>query len=307
MLTCAHCNCKFEGSSSQARHVKYEKTAVYCSGACRAAAMQSKFRVSPPNRVCMACGKEFFSKTAKKYCNFTCYSKSVEMAKLLENNRKELEKRRGRGINVSCMECGKIFYQKKAAKGRAAKKFCNRACYRAYMSARFDRHIANPESLALPQCYDEFLDQELLRCPFDECDWVGKNLSMHVNMAHGIKQRDFKKAAGFNLCTGIVSKDLAENMRRRNNKERLPGSREALVLARTALKNKKEIYISLERVEHLAKTRAISGPGPARICVYCGIEFTQTTKYGRTLYCSKKCRDSLYCVRRSSKSREVKA
>lgn len=234
-----------------------------------------------------------------------CFLKSKQLAALLKNNRDKSSVNTGAGNNrtahvkcgkdVNCPECGNSFYQKRAAKGRIAKKFCCRSCYRAYMAKRFDRYIANPQSLALPQCYDEFLNQYELHCPFEGCDWVGKKLAMHVNISHGVKQKDFKKAAGFNLSTGVISKDFAEDLKRRNDKAKLPADyTKPLQLAHIALKNRKEIYQSLEGFEHRKKTRAISGFGPERNCASCGGTFLQTTRYGRTLYCSKKCRDDFY-------------
>jgi predicted nucleic acid-binding Zn ribbon protein len=306
LLICGHCSCKFEGSASQVKHVKYEKSVAYCSDTCRRCAMQNKFRTQIPNRgPCKTCGKEFVSRTAKIYCCMDCYLKSKQFAAMLKSNRDTVSgnieaianraAHRKRGKDVNCPECGNSFYQKRAAKGRIAQKFCCRSCYRAYMAKRFDRYIASPQSLALPQCYDEFLNQHELHCPFEGCDWVGKKLSMHVNIAHGVKQKDFKKAAGFNLSTGVVSKDLAEKFRRRNDKAKLPADyTKPLQLAHIALKNRKETYRSLEALEHQKKAIALSGIGPERNCASCGEAFLQTTRYGRALYCSKKCRDDFY-------------
>ena len=57
------------------------------------------------------------------------------------------------------------------------KKFCSKDCRRLHYAERFDRWVANPETLALPQCYDEFLMQEELPCLIDGCEWKGKHLA----------------------------------------------------------------------------------------------------------------------------------
>ena len=49
-LVCGHCECKFVGSDSQARKVKYEACIVYCSSTCRHAMMRKKFSTPAPNR-----------------------------------------------------------------------------------------------------------------------------------------------------------------------------------------------------------------------------------------------------------------
>ena len=59
-LVCGHCECKFVGSDSQARKVKYEACIVYCSSTCRHAMMRKKFSTPAPNRgPCKHCKKEF--------------------------------------------------------------------------------------------------------------------------------------------------------------------------------------------------------------------------------------------------------
>jgi hypothetical protein len=164
------------------------------------------------------------------------------------------------------------------------------------MTKRFDRFIANPQGMALPQCYDEFLDKTELSCPFDNCNWVGKHLSLHVNQTHGVNALNFKRAMGFNLSTGVISKDLAEDLRKRD----LVGV--AMQQYDTPLeKAKNKIsnivkYVSLESIEHQKKSRFVlmSEVGCLRVCIGCGVEFNQSSIFGKALYCSKRCRADTY-------------
>jgi len=222
-LTCGHCSAVFIGSDSQARKVKYEQRTVYCSDTCMHAAIGAKLRKPIPNQgPCGTCGQEFFSRTSKQFCNIKCYTKSNLFTEMLEKSREKsmspesIEKRAAaarKGENVQCIECGEEFYQKREGNSRPAKKYCNTICYRSYMAKRFDRWIANPQVMALPQCYDEFLDREDLDCIVDGCNWRGKHLSLHINNTHGIEAKQFKRAAGFNLNSGLVSKDLSQVLR----------------------------------------------------------------------------------------------
>lgn len=213
-----------------------------------------------------------------------------------------------RGQDVDCLECGQSFYQKPACKTARAKKFCCRVCYRSYAAKRFDRYVANPESMALPQCYDEFLDRDELRCLIEGCDWHGLHLSIHMNQTHGIRADELKRAAGFNLGTGVVARPLAERLQARS----LRGvgvlrDLDAWMLGQAVLQQKGYIrYKSLEGREHQYKARALlSGPGPERQCKGCGKVFQQTSVFGRTLYCTFQCRDYHYAqVRREERNHD---
>ena len=302
-LSCGHCCAVFVGSNSQARKVKYEKKTVYCSKICRVAALRKKFSV-PEKQYgpCPTCGEKFFSKRKKVFCTLGCYTKSPQFLKMLEVNRKafknmpkekrlQIAKRRRTGKYVQCLECKTEIYSKPSR----PKKFCTKTCYRAYLAKRFDRWMANPEGLSLPQCYDEFLDSQELPCLVEGCDWEGKHLSLHANLAHGIQADELKRAAGFNLSTGVISRPLAEKLSLREkigiavNNEPPPES------ARIAVSKTKR-YCSLEAKEHQAKTRALLSlePGPKRICRQCKKTFQQTTKFGKTKYCSLDCRNKFY-------------
>ncbi len=167
---------------------------------------------------CAHCGKDFRSREERRYCSVRCYVTSPEAkARFTEAGKKAQAERLGRPVGVmtewTCLHCGdKRLVNREKDKG---KRFCRQTCYRAYMAERFDRYIANPETIALPQCYDDFLDREELPCLVEGCTWVGKHLSSHANLAHGIPADQFKKMAGFNKTTGLVSKDVSEVMSRR--------------------------------------------------------------------------------------------
>ena len=311
-LVCGHCSSVFIGSDSQAWKVKYEKGIVYCSKICRAAAMKNKLSKPIPSNICQHCNKEFFSRTSKQFCGMSCYTKSEKMKTHIDVMQKKSkgfgimsdetrqiisDKNKARAelsrVTVSCLDCGKEINKIKSKK----KKFCDIGCYRSYATKRFDRFIANPQGMALPQCYDEFLDKTELSCPFDDCNWVGKHLSIHVNQAHGVNALDFKRALGFNLSTGVISKDLAEKLRKRE----LVGisvTRDDtdLKTAQNKIRNGIVRYFSLERIEHMKKARIIlaNEVGCLRICVGCGVEFNQSSIFGRTLYCSRTCRNEIY-------------
>jgi len=324
-LECGHCAAKFKGSDSQARKVKYEKRVVYCSGACRTAATSQKAREQAVREgkklrkgvlagPCKTCGKMFESRIDKMFCSLDCYTKSEQFKNMVAENLKkagssESIQRRAQaaklGQDVPCLECGTEFYRKRPSKGRPARKFCDTGCYRTYLAKRFDRWVANPEGMALPQCYDEFLDQEELACVVDGCDWKGQHLTLHMNQAHGVRADDFKRAAGFNLSTGVIAKPLAEALRGREviGVAARPNGM-ALELAHAAIAANPIRYRSLEGREHAKKTRAMLGLGPRRACAGCGKMFQQSTPMGRALYCSRECRDNAYAKKRQASAKQ---
>ena len=216
-----------------------------------------KGKRGPLRGPCQNCGEMYRSYGAKKYCSMKCYMTDPEVKRRLTSQiKKAQEELLGREVGTSvewtCIQCGakketSLYSEKK-------KKYCNSVCYRAYMAARFDRFVANPETVALPQCYDEFLDREELPCLVEGCDWIGKHLGCHVNFAHGITASQLKEMAGFNRTTGLISKDLAQIMSDRPqghlaippvNYEKVPSS--------------SKVSIRLEGKEHLVKAYAIHG------------------------------------------------
>ena len=333
-LECGHCGCKFKGSDSQAWKVKYERRTTYCSDVCRKAASSQKAREQamregkkPRKGVlagpCKTCGKMFESRIDKMFCSMDCYTKSDQFKEMLAENRKkiipeapelsaamraQIAEKLKKGQDVPCLECGTEFYQKRPSKGKPARKFCSTTCYRSYLAKRFDRWIANPEGLALPQCYDEFLDREELACVVEGCDWHGQWLTLHMNQAHGVRAEEFKRAAGFNLSTGVIAKPLAQALCQRANVGvalNQDGTALDLALAVLASGQKTNIrYRSLEGREHAKKARAMWGPGPMRQCEGCGKVFQQSTPAGRALYCSPDCRDAHYAEERRSKAKQ---
>jgi hypothetical protein len=320
-LVCGHCSCVFKGSDSQARKVKYERLTVYCSAACRFAAQRNRQCKPIPNRgPCPTCGETFFSRTAKVFCTLDCYVKSDRFREVSSAAREKYNSPEARaklaatnrnGEFIPCLECGAEIYRKKSqAPGQSTrvKKFCSRVCYRSYLAKRFDRWVANPQGMALPQCYDEFLDQEELPCIVEGCDWRGVHLTTHANQAHGIQADDFKRAAGFNLTTGVVARPLAEILQQRPLRgvaarvEDLPIPAWELGRAVQASGNYVR-YRSAECVEHAQKARALAGKGPTRTCAGCGVVFTQSTPYGRAMYCTPECRDAIYAEQRRMKAK----
>jgi hypothetical protein len=212
--------------------------------------------------LCKSCGKEFKSMVSgKKYCNMDCYMADPETKRrLLSMSKKGIKKRcENLGItdfgkeDVSCAYCGEIITVVKSRKKRARRFFCSQLHYRKYLSDRFDRWIASPQTVALPQNYDEFMAQEKLPCPIDGCDWEGEFLSAHVQMEHGVRARKFKKMTGFNLTTGLVTAELSEKMSAsavfRGSDNLQPGP--------PMSQEGRSKYRSLEGVEHYRKAREI--------------------------------------------------
>lgn len=311
-LTCAHCGCEFQGTYKQKQSAKSEGTSPLCSKACRLAYLAKKFATPIPMRgPCQHCGKMFASRRNAEFCNISCYTSSKRFIDVMESARKKalsLESREKlalalrTGGMVPCLNCQTEFYRKKSlSSGIRRRLFCSHPCYRAYLAARYDRWIANPQTMSLPQAYDEFLDRHELNCLVEGCDWRGVHLSNHVNIAHGITAREFKRAAGFNLSTGLVGSEMA---RRLSERAKVGVAAVGWNLDEAARRLSKETqaapdfirYQSLEGAEHRAKaglfTRLLAGP--TRKCAGCGEDFTQSTPMGRSKYCSVPCRSRAY-------------
>ena len=320
-LKCGHCQSTFQGVDWQARKVKYEQRIVYCSDTCSKAASSNraqeqairegkKPRKGVLSGPCKTCGKKFESRIDKMFCSMDCYIKSDQFREMQSKYwapsaevKAKISEQLKKGKDVPCIECGTEFYQKQPSKGKPARKFCGTPCYRTYLSKRFDRWVANPEGMALPQCYDEFLDREELACVVDGCDWHGQHLTLHMNQAHGIVADEFKRAAGFNLGTGVIAKPLAEALRERIAVGVAAGMDDnarvaALALSQKSLAGNYIRYKSLEGREHAKKSRSMLGPGPQRICAGCSTVFQQSTPMGKALYCSRDCRDNAYAEQR---------
>jgi hypothetical protein len=326
-LWCAHCGAHFVGTKKQAQHIKYSGMRAFCSPFCRVAARTKGGIPREHNHgPCPTCGEMFFSRVAKTYCSMACYTRSIQYQEMLRCNREAIGNRRrcsgdpGREKNegggrtrsgemVACLECGGEYFRKPK---RKKQKFCSTVCYRSYMAKRYDRWVANPEAMQLPQCYDEFLDRAELGCLVDGCGWSGQHLSAHMNMAHGVPAKEFKRAVGFNVTTGVVARPLAEAMSQRrkdffSNDERRTKARLCLLGSMgkdSAGVSEVSQYRSLEAREHGHKGRSMAGDGPRRVCQGCGAEFQQSTAFGRARYCSPGCRDDHYAHRRHEATRD---
>jgi len=228
---------------------------------------------------CPTCGNQFFSKRPKIYCSMKCYLASPRLKESLKLNNIKANKK----IKTTCIECGKESLEK-PSRGKE-KMFCNQVCYRKYYAKRFDKWIASPEEIALPQNYDEFLTLEELPCLVKGCGWRGHSLSFHMNMSHGVKARDFKRAAGFNYSSGIISLTLKETLLNR------PNDNGNNLLVGTGWNGGRTS--SLEAKEHAIKSRTMilaERNGPPRVCKGCGKTFNQSTVFGKMCWCSVECR-----------------
>lgn len=275
---------------------------------------------------CAHCRVPFRSFTAKAYCSLTCYVSSGARAEICRRNlahavatgRAPARSRK----SVTCAHCGD---EREVTPSRIGRywNFCNRVCQRAFYNARFDAFIANPESIALPQNFDEFLDRTELHCPVAGCDWVGKSLSFHARLVHGIPVDRFKMMLGFNLSTGLVSKDLASVLSDRNRSFSDEHKEAAMEALRGAPRGEPRIYTSAEGIEHRRKSNALnprsrpctdetrakisatkrlrSGPVPAAACKACGGIFQP--KRRRVVCCSRRCTGRLSGIARDAKRR----
>lgn len=314
-LQCSHCGSVFPGTYKQRWNQQKGLSSPYCSPACRLAASSQRstaqalkegktLRKGVLAGPCKKCGAMYQSRIDKSFCSIDCYVTSDQFRAMQSQHwslsadvRAKIAASNRTGSMVPCLECGEEFYRKK---GQAnTRKFCGKTCYRSYMAKRFDRWMANPENMALPQCYDEFLDSQSLRCVVDGCTWEGAHLTIHINQAHGLPSAEFKRATGFNLGTGVISRPLAESLQSRPLRgvaanyygDPIP----AALAARRASPSR---YVSLESREHQKKARVLMGPGPSRACRCCGGTFNQSSPAGRTLYCSVRCRTAHYAKAR---------
>ena len=251
---------------------------------------------------CPTCGNYFESVRKKTYCNLVCWNHSEENSKKLEILRmKKLAPR----VLINCLECGKDLPLPPAkAKKR---KFCGSECYRLFFAKRFDRWIASPQKIALPQSYDEFLTMEELPCLVEGCDWKGHNLTLHVNRCHGIPSSKFKFQVGFNQTTPVISGTLLHTMQTMDHEKAL-----------LSLKTWKEttqlqdpprtwnLPLALEGREHHTKGRILainSNKIRIQICKKCGETF-ELLPYDSKKYCSAKCKKQIIEERRKIRKRK---
>lgn len=306
-LECAHCHCEFLASRGQ-RHRGRDRH--YCSRICQDAGIGQLRRKPPPyTGICVRCGTPFGSRYPKKYCSIKCYVGSVEFKNMQranagKGNAAYVLKVTGKPpqplATVTCLNCGATWTERPSRKSR----FCGHICYRQYMAGRFDRWVANPQAISLPQAFDEFLCQEELPCLIAGCDWKGRHLGAHVNLRHGIEADDFKRAAGFNLGSGLVTPDVAKALGERPHIQGGPVVNGLRFVKGHA--NAIQGYRSLESREHAAKTRALmqeTTEMPPRICRECAIEYRPDPLGYNSKFCSLPCRTEWY--RKKNKLRDV--
>jgi hypothetical protein len=243
---------------------------------------------------CEHCKAAFFSAKPKKFCSMNCYIASDHMRDLMREKREKSWAKMGvvpgLRIEVQCLNCGekREFFPSFAKNGgnphrNTPRRFCNRMCYRLFMAKRFDRWFATPETIALPQGYDEFLTKNELPCLVDGCTWVGKNLSTHMNYTHGVPAHEFKRLAGFNHKTGVVSATCRAKLGRKGS-----GKPELFKLAKKAPIGAPRMQLRNEGREHLHKSRLLfkeSGvprvyaprTKTERVCQSCGFRWLSSS------------------------------
>ena len=245
---------------------------------------------------CPTCGGYFKSRRKKKYCCVKCFTSSQECKdRLIARNKSRAFPPK------ACASCGvEILGWKK-------RKFCSTPCYRKFMAERFDRWIASPQEIALPQCFDEFLSQPVLQCLVKGCDWSGTHLGNHINLCHGISAEEFKRIAGFNKSSGLVTPAVAKLLsdiqtalsadRTSNGWIPFGGDPMAVSEAGRLKKSSNKSPPSLESKEHKMKAIAVAyaefDPQLARRlpCRTCNAEVIQPA-IGRKWYCSSTCRNA---------------
>lgn len=304
-LKCANCGVTFWATYPQARYIAQDKNRkAYCSRICRTAGQSrsAKERALREGKrlykgvlagPCPVCGKMFESHNDKVFCSLACYHQSPQFKKLLPTMKMTLDRyreannaMRSKRARIKCAACGQIFKRR-----HSRQRFCSRVCHRKFRADLFDAWVANPQDITMPQCYDEYMLQDELPCLVDGCHWKGKNLSAHLNMAHGVYAEDFKRAAGFNLSTGLITADLFKQLSDRQltgialGDQRSPPDNEGAITD----------YHSREGREHLQKARMVAEATrtkPVQICIVCDRLFEQSFALGaRKKYCTTACKD----------------
>jgi hypothetical protein len=326
VFECSMCGDAFESRDRNQLASARKGHRVFCTVKCRTRHVnrqrESRYECGP----CPTCGNMFRTRSPdRKFCTLDCYTQSPGLLERLAaaNALKAKE--------WKCHLCGKDVPRRKT-------KFCNDFCRREFFASRFDRFIANPEELALPQNYDEFLNRDELPCLIEGCSWVGVGLSQHVNWIHGIPPDKFKELAGFNATTALMG--LAGRKKRSEIMHELiakgvivPGRADVLATAKPSRHTNR-----LEGREHYAKAMANGGASlrdaavaaaartpearkrvSARmkawyakaktielVCQECENPF-ETKEYNRdrSRHCSVKCSNAFY--RRRRKQREAEA
>lgn len=281
---CGWCDKEFQSDSRSQLVATRRKNAVYCSAECK----QKRNYAQPGahSGVCRNCKTTFRSKTKNKlYCSLKCYIESPEAVERLKQRNEAAAEARPK-----CLQCGE--------KTKTNRKYCSNLCRRRFFDERFDRFIASPESLALPQNYDEFLCKDELPCIIEGCDWVGHRLGFHCNIVHGIDVKKLRELAGFNKKTGIVSASESQRLSEQGRALFEEGKTgiaflEMLEEVKAGERSlpKPKPSVSLEAKEHRRKSAAVRLCSiVTKTCSQCGAEYQSTSMAHSRLFCSVKCR-----------------
>ncbi len=286
---CGQCGLAFKSDSRGKATAISAGRLVFCSEACARLRSNEQQNLRPGRHLCgpcRTCGKMFRSKSKGRiFCSLPCYIGSEELLTRLRQNNESKKKPR------ICLNCG--------GDTKKARKFCGDRCRRAWFAERFDRFIANPETVALPQGYDEFLSQTMLPCIIGDCDWTGERLALHCNLVHGVTAKQLKELAGFNRTTALAT------MRVREQQSRIATALQAAGL--TGLSFPAGKYTGpthkptprLESIEHSRKSASVlanSPSGKVRPCDECGADVLQNV-IGWKKYCNLLCRAKNYAKR----------
>lgn len=322
VFSCAVCETAFESRDRNQLARSRKGMNVFCGEGCRDINEARMQRIRPGIHKCgpcPTCGIEFNSKTkGKRFCSIECYTSSEEMlSRLAEHNANKAK-------DWKCHHCGNDAPRKR--------KFCNDFCRRRFFSERFDRFIANPETIALPQNFDEFLNRDELPCLIEGCDWVGSGLSYHINFHHGIDPDKFREMVGFNATTALMGvaarekrseimrgliekgiiipgsyplkdcqrggKPLRLEGREHWKKSMAMGGMDKLIKAGIASSQSEE---GRRRSSEIAKRTAEQMPKVTLVCHECGKEYeTPKNQEKRSKFCGLKCRNASSRKRRNS-------
>ncbi len=281
---CGWCDKEFESDSRSQLVAVRRHNAVYCSKECKN--KRNNAQPGPHAGVCVNCGSGFRSRTkGKRYCSMKCYIESPETIERLRLRNEEAASKR-----PNCPQCG--------GKTKTKRKFCSTLCQRRFFDERFDRFIASPETLALPQNYDEFFCKDELPCIIEGCDWVGHRLGYHCNIVHGIDVVKLRELAGFNRRTGTVSAPEQQRLSDQGKTLFEDGKTgHAFLEMQEEIKNgererpQSNPSDTLESREHRRKAAALRRAViVTRVCNECEREYESTALAHGSLFCSVKCR-----------------
>lgn len=250
-------------------------------------------RKGPERGPCLVCGAMFRSYALRKYCSLGCYLSSPQLQDRLRasNIKKTAEAAQRLGIDgqpleCECEHCRATF---RVARLHRRRRFCTPQCRRKHYAERFDRWIANPSTLALPQNYDEFFSSEVLACPIEGCNWEGYDLGRHANFTHGVDAPKMRELLGCNRGTALCTPAISEARREVALAIGLPLM---AVPFPKGISTPNTVPPSLEAKEHQKKASAElrhAFEPIERTCRVCGSGFLQTAP-GLKKFCSIDCR-----------------